>query len=75
MSKVLADEVSRKRLDAILTNAKDAALQLLGANGYIVEALRDALLARDELVGHEITDVIAASIYNHEDADVSSLVA
>ncbi|MGI8535951.1 MAG: hypothetical protein ACR2K2_05525 [Mycobacteriales bacterium] len=31
---------------------------LLGAHRHLVEALRDALLEREELVGKEITDVL-----------------
>jgi hypothetical protein len=33
----------------------------MGANRRLVEALRDALLERHELIGHEITDVLAAA--------------
>ena len=34
---------------------------MLEANRNIVEALRDALLARDELIGEEIADVIVTA--------------
>ena len=34
------------------------AKDLLERNRHLVEALRDALLEREELVGHEITDVL-----------------
>ena len=34
---------------------------LLAANRHLVEALRDALLEREELVGNEITDVLEAA--------------
>jgi hypothetical protein len=34
---------------------------LLDANGHIVEALRDALLERDELIGEEILEVARAA--------------
>ena len=40
------------------------------ANRHLVEALRDALLERHELIGHEITDVLeaaAASAGAHDD--------
>ena len=33
---------------------------LLDGNRHLVEALRDALLERHELIGHEITDVLEA---------------
>jgi len=42
----------------LLTAARDAARVIVVAHGHVVEALRDALLQRDELVGGEITDVI-----------------
>ncbi len=59
VAKVLSNDRAREATEAILENARDEVRTLLGANGHIVEALRDALLERDELVGHEITDVIA----------------
>ena len=39
---------------------------LLGANRHLVEALRDALIERHELVGHEITDVLEAAREAHQ---------
>jgi len=34
---------------------------LIDANRHLVEALRDALLERHELVGREITDILEAA--------------
>ena len=34
---------------------------LVGSHRHLVEALRDALLEREELVGTEITDVLEAA--------------
>ena len=39
---------------------------LLGANRHLVEALRDALIERHELVGHEITDVLEGAREAHQ---------
>jgi hypothetical protein len=38
--------------------AKDHVRAMLDEHRHVVEALRDALIARDELIGHEIIDVI-----------------
>ena len=37
-------------------------MAIVPEHAAVVEALRDALLERDELVGSEITDVIASSL-------------
>ncbi len=60
VDKVLADEHARAELDALLASSRDAAKAIVDEHAVIVEALRDALLERDELVGSEITDVIEA---------------
>ncbi len=59
VSKVLADETSRGRLDAVLDRARQDVRDLMAAHTYLVEALRDALLEREELIGVAITDVLA----------------
>ena len=60
IDKVLSDKVTRAELDALLLASRDAARQIVTDHSNVVEALRDALLERDELVGPDITDVIAA---------------
>ncbi|HEY2332485.1 MAG TPA: AAA family ATPase [Acidimicrobiales bacterium] len=59
VAKVLSDEASRKTVEEILDAAKARASAILHERRPTLEALRDALLARDELVGQEILDVIA----------------
>jgi len=61
VAKVLSDESSRASLERILSDAKAAVRALLDENRVIVEALRDALLDREELVGDEIGAVITAA--------------
>ncbi|MGH9115343.1 MAG: AAA family ATPase, partial [Acidimicrobiales bacterium] len=56
--KVLADDTCRARVDSILDDARDRVRDLLGERPYLVEALRDALLAREELIGLEISGVL-----------------
>jgi cell division protease FtsH len=58
VEKVLADTQARAELDALLSSSRDVARSIVTEHGEVVEALRDALLSRDELVGAEITSVI-----------------
>jgi ATP-dependent Zn protease len=62
VEKVLADKEARAELDTLLKSSRDAARAIVAEHGRVVEALRDALLERDELTGSEITDVIAESL-------------
>jgi ATP-dependent Zn protease len=60
-AKVLSNDAGREAVDHLLEEARDVARSLLAANVHILEALRDALLERDELVGDEILEVIRAA--------------
>ncbi len=62
VEKVLADKDARAELDALLVSSRDAARAIVAEHGEVVEALRDALMERDELVGREITDVITGCL-------------
>ena len=62
VEKVLADKEARAELDTLLKSSRDAARAIVAEHGRVGEALRDALLERDELTGSEITDVIAESL-------------
>ncbi len=61
VGRVLADDRGRQATENLLQQHKAVTLELLGANRHLVEALRDALLEHDELIGHEITDVLEAA--------------
>ncbi len=61
VGRVLADSQGRRMVESLLTEQKERVRELLGANRHLVAALRDALLERHELVGHEITDVLRAA--------------
>ena len=61
VSKVLSSDAGREEVEANLRSARSSVHELISTHRHIVEALRDALLARDELVGEEITDVIDAA--------------
>jgi cell division protease FtsH len=58
VAKVLSNDATRTSVEQILDDAKAVALGLLHDHADVLEALRDALLARDELVGDEILEVI-----------------
>lgn len=70
VAKVLTDESSRERLDHLLDQARDEVRELIAARSYLVEALRDALLEREELIGVEITDVLTGAEARHAGAVV-----
>jgi ATP-dependent Zn protease len=58
VSKVLSDASSREALEGLLQAARDGAREVLEDRTNVVEALRDALLERDELIGDDIAAVI-----------------
>jgi ATP-dependent Zn protease len=58
VGRVLADPAGRARVEEILQEQKTLIKGRLEANQHLVAALRDALLEHNELVGHEITDVL-----------------
>jgi ATP-dependent Zn protease len=61
VGRVLGDAEGRAAVERILSEQKSTVTGLLTANRHLVEALRDALLDRSELIGHEITDVLEAA--------------
>lgn len=58
---VLADRRARDEVEQVLDDARVAVRRLLAANRDLVEALRDALIERHELIGDEITAVLEAA--------------
>jgi cell division protease FtsH len=65
VGRVLADEQGRAAVQALLERQKATARELLLANKHLVEALRDALLERYELIGSEIGEVLEAAQARH----------
>ncbi len=61
VGRVLSDPSGRAAVEAILSDQKQVARELLNANRHIVEALRDALIERHELVGRQIGEVIESA--------------
>ena len=60
-AKVSAVDGGREAIEGILDGAHQRVSVVLDEHRQIVEALRDALLEHDELVGEEILDVIATA--------------
>lgn len=61
VARVLGDSEGRRMVEDLLREQKEYVRELLGQHRHLVEALRDALLERHELIGHQITDVLAAA--------------
>jgi cell division protease FtsH len=60
-AKVLADDAAREAVDRLLAEQKELVAALLATHRHVLEALRDALLEREELVGREILEAIEAA--------------
>jgi ATP-dependent Zn protease len=60
-ARVMASDEGRQEVEELLRRAKTDASDMLKETSHIVEALRDALLERNELVGDEIRDVIVGA--------------
>src|SRR3954451_14772062 len=69
VAKVLASDESREAVDRILNDAKKAVRTMLDEHRHVVEALRDALVDRDELIGDETVSVIETAIDAHDEAE------
>lgn len=62
VGKVLGDAGGRERVEEILTAQRERVAALLAEHRDVVIALRDSLIARDELVGEEILGVIEVAL-------------
>ena len=65
VGRVLGDAEGRRMVESLLAAQKDRARRLIEENRHLVVALRDALLERHELIGHEITDVLEGARAAH----------
>jgi ATP-dependent Zn protease len=62
VTKALSDDKSREAVERLLDEAKVMAAGTIERHRHVVEALRDALLERYELVGDEIAAVVEAAL-------------
>jgi ATP-dependent Zn protease len=67
VGRVLSDKDGRERVERILQEQKSHTRALLHENRHLVEALRDALTERHELIGREITDVLEEAQKRHRE--------
>ena len=61
VGRVLGDTQGRAQVEEVLQEQKVIVCGLLESNAHLVEALRDALVEREELIGTEITDILVAA--------------
>ncbi len=61
VSKVLSTDSGRAEVEDLLAQSKASAPPMLEEHRHVVEALRDALLDREELIGEDILAVITGS--------------
>ena len=66
VARVASTDDGKARIEERLAAAHLRARAMLGENRHVVEALRDALLERHELIGDEILDVIHAAVAGPE---------
>jgi ATP-dependent Zn protease len=62
VARVASSDDGKERIEERLSNARARARVMLAENRHVVEALRDALLDRHELIGDEILDVIHGAV-------------
>lgn len=67
VSSVIGDPLARTQLEDVLDSARATVRRLLASNRDLVEALRDALLERHELIGEEITGVLEKAVADRPD--------
>jgi cell division protease FtsH len=60
-SSVLTTDTGKEEVEQILRDAKSSVTNMLSSYRHVIEALRNALLARDELIGDEIVAVIKSA--------------
>ena len=74
VGRVLGDSDGRRMVEDLLQQQKRAVRELMSANRHLVEALRDALLERHELIGPEITEILQAARARHGQGGGSGVV-
>jgi cell division protease FtsH len=70
VAKVLGDPEGKGRVEYLLADQKRRAIKVLEENHEVVDALREALMERDELVGEEISRVIVEALEQRRAATV-----
>ena len=73
VARVASTDDGRARIEERLAAARLRARTMLAENRHVVEALRDALLERHELIGDEILEVIHAAVAATQETDIREL--
>ncbi len=74
VGRVLGDGEGRRMVEDLLQQQKRVVRELMTANRHLVEALRDALIERHELIGPQISAVLRAAQARHEDSAAAATV-
>jgi ATP-dependent Zn protease len=61
VAKLASSDDGKERIETLLGKAREEVHVMLADHRHVVEGLRDTLLQRDELIGDEITEAIAAA--------------
>jgi cell division protease FtsH len=64
VARVASTDEGKARIEERLSAARLRARAMLAENRHVVEALRDALLERHELIGDEILEVVHCAVAN-----------
>ena len=73
-AKVLGDSSGRSDVDGLLRDNKQAVTKLLGQHRHLIEALRDALLSREELIDEDIVEVIQDAEHRHSESGAADTI-
>jgi ATP-dependent Zn protease len=68
------DKEDKAKIEELLAEAKADVTAMLSENRHVVEALRDALLERNELIADEITDIIREAEASGDQLDLRDSV-
>jgi ATP-dependent Zn protease len=66
----MEDKEGRLTIEALLQEAKDDVTRMLMSHRHVIEALRDELLERKELIADEITEVIDKAMSGGDELDL-----
>lgn len=69
VGRVLGDSDGRRMVETLLQEQKQAVRVLMGRHRHLVQALRDALLERHELIGPQITELLQAALDRGPDCE------
>jgi cell division protease FtsH len=69
VTRVASSDEGKAKIEEMLDAARDQVAVMLNDHRHVIEALRDALLDRHELIGEEILDVIRSAVVHGPGGD------